>query len=179
MRWFWIDKFKSFERGRCATAVKAVSISEEHMQGYFPGYPVMTPTFVIEGFAQMGGILISETREFRQNLVLAKVSRSKIHRYARPGELMNYAVNLVSLQEDGGLVEATSHIDGELHVEADLTFARVSRDVIDRKFFEPVGLLQMLRVYGLYDVGVDENGDPLKIPEYLLEAEKTATGAYF
>ena len=59
MRWFWIDKFKSFERGRCATAVKAVSISEEHMQGYFPGYPVMTPTFVIEGFAQMGGIVHS------------------------------------------------------------------------------------------------------------------------
>ena len=179
MRWFWIDKFKSFERGRSATAVKAVSLTEEHLQGYFPGYPVMTPTFVLEGFAQMGGILISEIQEYKENVVLAKVSRSKIHRYAKAGELMDYSVNLLSLQEDGGLIEATSHINVELQVEAELTFAQVSRTVIDRKFFEPVGLLQMLRIYGLYDVAVDAEGNPLKIPAYLLEAEKAATGTYF
>jgi len=31
MRWFWIDRFDEFVRGRHATAVKNVSLAEEHL----------------------------------------------------------------------------------------------------------------------------------------------------
>jgi 3-hydroxymyristoyl/3-hydroxydecanoyl-(acyl carrier protein) dehydratase len=176
MRWFWIDRFTSFESGRQATAIKAVSLMEEHLDGYFTGYPVMTPSFVLEGFAQVGGILISQASGFSHNVVLAKVSQSKVHRYARPGELLKYAVTLESLQVDGGLVHATSHIDDELQLEADLTFAYVSSDVIKRRFFSPLELLRLLRAYRLFDVAVDSEGNPLKIPDYLLDAEKADAG---
>jgi 3-hydroxymyristoyl/3-hydroxydecanoyl-(acyl carrier protein) dehydratase len=175
MRWFWIDRFTSFESGRQATAIKSVSLMEEYLDGYFDGYPVMTPSFVLEGFAQVGGILISQASEFRHNVVLAKVSRSKIHRYARPGEQLKYSVTLESLQVDGGLVRATSQIDDELQIEAELTFAYVSSDVIDRRFFAPHELLRLLRAYRLFDVAVDSEGNPLKIPDYLLEAEADLT----
>ena len=66
----------------------------------------------------------------------------------------------------------------------------MSRKIIDKDFFEPAGFLQMLRVFGLFDVGVDAEGNPLQIPVHLLEAgeaqllhrlkrdETTATGRH-
>ncbi len=176
MRWFWIDRFTSFECGRQATAVKAVSLMEEYLDGYFTGYPVMTPSFVLEGFAQVGGILISQASGFRNNVVLAKVAKCKVHRYARPGELLKYSVTVESLQVDGGLVFATSHIEDEVQIEAELTFAYVSSDVIDRRFFAPLEFLRLLRAYRLFDVAVDSDGNPLTIPDYLLEAERADVG---
>ena len=172
MRWFWIDRFTEFVRGERATALKAVSLTEEHIDEYFPGHPVMTPMLVLEGFAQMGGLLISERTNFKANTVLAKVGRSKIHRYPRPGDLLEYQVTIQSLQDDGGLVAAESRVAGEMLVEADLTFVYVRRSIIDKDFFDPAGFLQMLRVFRLYEVAVDSEGQRLEIPEHLLAAER-------
>jgi 3-hydroxyacyl-[acyl-carrier-protein] dehydratase len=172
MRWFWIDRFLEFEAGRRAVAVKCVSLGEGYIDEYFSGYPVMTPSLVFEGFAQMGGLLISQQTDFHANVVLAKVARSRIHRYARPGDQLRYEVRIESLQEDGGLITAHSHLNGGLQAEAELTFAQVSRSVVDRDFFEPSEFLRMLRIFRLFDVGVDSQGQPLKIPEHLLAAER-------
>lgn len=176
MRWFWIDRFLEFESGRRATAVKCVSLVEEYVDEYFAGYPLMTPTFVLEGFAQMGGLLIGQQSDFKANVVLAKVSRARIHRYARPGDQLQYEVRVESLQDDGGLVSARSEIGGVLQCEAELTFAQVSRSMIDLDFFDPSEFLRMMRIYRLFDVGVDAQGQPLKIPEHLLAAERAALG---
>lgn len=172
MRWFWIDRFTVFESGRRAEAVKAVTMTEEQIDEYFPGFPMLSPCFVLEGFAQMGGLLVCEQSDFRANVVLAKIAKSRIHTVARPGDVLTYRVEGHSLQPDGGLITATSHIGDRLHVEAELTFAQVTREQVDRQFFEPQGLLRMLRVYRLFDVGVDANGERLKIPPHMLAAEQ-------
>jgi hypothetical protein len=38
--------------------------------------------------------------------------------------------------------------------------------------FEPADFLSMVRIFGLYDVGVDADGQPLKVPAHLLAAEQ-------
>ncbi len=177
MRWFWIDRFTEFVRAERASALKAVSITEELLDEYFPGFPVMSPTFVIEGFAQMGGLLIGERTEFKANIVLAKVGRSQIVRYPRPGELLKYQVQIQGLQPDGGQVTGSAEVDGQLIVQADLTFAQVSRMVKEIDFFDPAEFLRMLRIYRLYDVGVDQQGKRLQIPDHLLAAERAAAGS--
>ena len=34
MRWFWIDRFTHFERGRRAVAIKGIAMCEEQLDGY-------------------------------------------------------------------------------------------------------------------------------------------------
>ena len=177
MRWLWIDRFTEFESGRRAAAVKCVSLVEEYIDEYFPGHPVMTPSFVIEGFAQMGGLLIGQLSDFHANLVLAKVSRSRFYEYARPGDQLCYEVQLESYQVDGGLITAKSRVGDRLQAEAELTFAQISRDMVKRDFFEPAEFLRMLRIFRLFEVGVDSSGQPLPIPAHLLAAEKAALGS--
>ena len=176
MRWFWIDRFLEFESGRRAKAIKNVSLVEEQVDQYFPGFPIMTPTLVLEGFAQMGGLLIGQQSDFQANIVLAKVSRSKVFKYPRPGDQLVYQVTIQALQSDGGLIHATSHLDGELQLEADLTFVQVGRDVFPMDFFEPVEFLEMLRIFQLFRVGVDVEGKALPIPPHLLAAERAQIG---
>ena len=52
MRWFWLDRFTEFVSGSHATAVKGVSLSEDHLHDHWPYYPVMPNSLVAEGMAQ-------------------------------------------------------------------------------------------------------------------------------
>ena len=86
MRWFWLDRFTEFVSGSHATAVKCVSLSEDHLQEHLPGYPIMPNTLVAEGMAQCGGLLVSEIYQFSELVVLAKFANCTIEGEARPGD---------------------------------------------------------------------------------------------
>jgi len=46
----------------------------------------------------------------------------------------------------------------------------------DVDLFEPVDFLRMMRLLRLFDVGVDDKGEPLRIPDHLLAAEQEYIG---
>lgn len=99
MRWIWIDKFTSFESGKRATAVKNVTMAEDHLHDHFPGYPVMPASLIIEGMAQTAGILVGETRGFRDNVILAKIRTAELREYAVPGDQLRYQTRIESIDE--------------------------------------------------------------------------------
>src|SRR5438477_2166930 len=125
MRWTWIDRFVSFESGKTATAVKNLSLAEDHFADHFPGFPVMPAPLILEGLAQTGGILVGEANKYEKNVVLAKMS-AKFHRDALAGEQLTYTVKLLDLNETGARVGGTAHSDGELVAEAEIMFGHVS-----------------------------------------------------
>jgi 3-hydroxymyristoyl/3-hydroxydecanoyl-(acyl carrier protein) dehydratase len=49
MRWLWIDRFIEFVRSERSAAIKNVSLSEEPLSDYPPGFPMLPPTLIIEG----------------------------------------------------------------------------------------------------------------------------------
>ncbi len=99
MRWIWIDKFVDFISGQRASAVKNVTLAEEYLHDHFPGHPVLPPTLMIEGMAQTAGILVGETRGFRENVILAKIRRAKFEDYAVPGDQVRYDAVIESVDE--------------------------------------------------------------------------------
>ena len=159
MRWFWIDRFVEFESGRRAVAEKAVTLAEEELDDYVPGFPVYPASLLIEGFAQTGGLLVGEHRGFRERTVLAKVGKAKFHFEVRPGDTIRFEVTVEDLQSDGSIVRGASYVAGQLQAEVEIMFAY---------------LLAILRLLGVYDVGRKPDGTPLEIPTHLLEAERAA-----
>ena len=89
MRWFWIDRFTEFVSGSHATAVKGVSLAEDHLHDHHVGYPIMPNSLCCEGMAQAGGLLISEHYGFGELVVLAKLSKAKFTGRVRPGETLD------------------------------------------------------------------------------------------
>lgn len=126
MRWTWIDRFESFESGKSATAVKNLSLAEDHFADHFPGFPVMPAPLILEGLAQTGGILVGEANKFEKNVVLAKMNNVRFHRDALAGEQLTYTTTLEDLNDTGARVRATVHSGGELIGEAEIMFAHVT-----------------------------------------------------
>lgn len=176
MRWFWIDRFVEFHSGRRAVAAKCVSLGEPHLHDYFPGFPVHPPSLVVEGIAQTGGILVGEYYEFSNRVVLAKISSAKFHAFPRPGDILRYELTIESIQRDGSMCRGVSYLGDKIQAEVELCFAHLSERNQSRELYCPAGFLRMLRAFGLYDVAVDADGQPAKIPQYLLDAEQQDLG---
>jgi 3-hydroxyacyl-[acyl-carrier-protein] dehydratase len=170
MRWFWIDRFTEFESGRTATALKNVSLSEEHLHDHFPGAPVMPNALIIEGIAQTGGLLVGEHSAFAERVVLAKVSKARFHFAAVPGDTLRYQAVIDDIHKDGAIVSGTSHVGAQLQGEVQLFFAHLNEATAGRWLFAPGDLLAMLKLLRVYDVGVDRDGKPLQIPASLAAA---------
>lgn len=170
-RWMWLDRFTRFVRGQYAEAVKAVSLTDEPIDHYLPGFPVMPCSLIIEGLAQAGGALISELRGFEESVVLGKVGKAVFHRPALAGDTMTYHTEVADVQPEGAIVRGTSSIGNKLHAEVELSFAYLDDRLGGLDLIRPADLLRILRVYKLYDVGETEEGAPLNVPQRLLDAE--------
>jgi 3-hydroxyacyl-[acyl-carrier-protein] dehydratase len=170
MRWFWIDRFRQFDSGRQAVAVKNVSLAEEHLHDHFPGAPLMPNSLVIEGLAQTGGLLVAEHGGFNERVVLAKVAKARFHLPAVPGDTLEYRVTIDDIHKDGAIVSGTSHVGGQLQAEVQLFFAHLSEAAAGKSLFDPATLLAMLKLLGVFQIGRDAHGQPLTIPPALLAA---------
>jgi 3-hydroxyacyl-[acyl-carrier-protein] dehydratase len=149
MRWTWIDRFVTFESGKAATAVKNLSLAEDHFEDHFPGFPVMPAPLILEGLAQTGGILVGEANRYEKNVVLAKMT-AKFHRDALAGEQLTYTTTVIDLNDTGARVGATAHCGAELVAEAVIMFAHVTAaqlpaGVPDAKFVFSGELAHLLR----------------------------------
>jgi 3-hydroxyacyl-[acyl-carrier-protein] dehydratase len=152
MRWFWIDRFTQFESGRSATAIKNVSLAEDHLHDHFPGAPLMPNSLVIEGLAQTGGLLVAEHGGFEQRVVLAKVAKARFYFSAVPGDTLVYQATLDDIHKDGAIVSGTSHVGPRLQAEVQLFFAHLSESIAGKSLFDPASLQTMLHLLGLSEL---------------------------
>lgn len=177
MRWFWIDRFTEFVSGSHATAVKAVTLAEDHLHDHHPGYPVMPNSLVIEGVAQAGGLLVSEFYGFSELVVLAKLAKAKFSGRARPGHLLEYKVKADWIREDSAQVSGTVYDGDRVHGEVQLMYARMGEDMaqkMGKRLFNPRNLLHWLELVAVFDVGVKQDGTRLNPADYAMDAESIA-----
>jgi len=137
MRWFWIDRFLSFESKKSASTVKNLSFAEDFFADHFPGYPVMPASLMLEGLAQTGGVLTGEANDFKEKVVLAKIISAKFHREVLAGEQLVYDVEMLFLRPEGasirgriysGLATASQPVEQrELVGEAEIFFAHLDQ----------------------------------------------------
>jgi 3-hydroxyacyl-[acyl-carrier-protein] dehydratase len=172
MRWYWIDRFTEFVSGEYAASIKNVSLGEVHLHENYYSYPVMPNSLIVEGMAQTGGLLLGEASQYRSKLVLAKVSKSRFYFPARPGETLIYKCSIENQSAEGALLSATSHVGDRLQAEAEFYLAALGDRFKSKKLFSPQEFVRLLRLLRVYEVGKTADGQPLKMPEYMLEVEQ-------
>jgi 3-hydroxyacyl-[acyl-carrier-protein] dehydratase len=178
-RWLWLDRFVEFVRGQRSVAIKNVSLTEEPLSDYLPGFPIFPCSLIVEGLAWTGGILANEQRGFQERVVLAKVNKAVFHRPALAGDQLRYSAVFETNAAEGTLVRGTSHIGDELQAEAEMFLAHLpeSFEEVKGDLADPAETLAMMRAFGLYDVGRTPSGQPLDPPPKLLDAEQRAQAA--
>ncbi|MCP4593560.1 MAG: beta-hydroxyacyl-ACP dehydratase [bacterium] len=131
MRWIWIDTFTEFESGKRASAVKNVTLAEEHLHDYASACPLFPPSLMIEGMAQTAGILVGEARGFGENVILAKVRRASFDGYAQPGDRITYTAELDSIDTAAAMTRGEVLLNGDKIGEVDLIFSHVDHNRSD------------------------------------------------
>lgn len=160
MRWIWIDKFLEFESGRRAVTLKNVTLAEEHLHDHFPGFPIMPECLMIEAMAQTAGILVGQANDFREKVVLAKISKATFHDFVRPGDTLRIEAEMSSLAPEAASTSGRIRRDDQLIAEIDLMFSHVDQNLAGKKFPEENFVFTGLFTSLLRDVVLDTASTP-------------------
>jgi 3-hydroxyacyl-[acyl-carrier-protein] dehydratase len=134
MRWIWIDRFTEFTPRTSATAIKCVSLAEEHLHDIYPAFPVVPASLIIEGMAQTSGILVGEARNFEEKVILAKIGRATFHRLVRPGDTITFQATIQQLNEQGASIIGKVTTGSELVAEIELMFSHIDKNMAGIEF---------------------------------------------
>lgn len=171
MRWFWIDRFTQFDSGKAATAIKNVSLAEDHLHDHFPGVPIMPNALIVEGLAQTAGLLVGEYSGFESRVVLAKLGQARFYFPAVPGDTLEYRMTIDDIHDQGAIVSGTSQIGGRLQGEVQIVFAHLPETAAGKSLFDRGEFLAMLKLLGVFAVGRDSEGRPLAVPPSLAASQ--------
>ena len=101
MRFFLIDKITRWETGAAAEAWKNVALSEDFFDDHFPRRPVMPGVLILEGMAQLSGLLLEAglQQKYSKNAkaVLTVLERTKFRTLVKPGDTLLYRTEVMSL----------------------------------------------------------------------------------
>jgi 3-hydroxyacyl-[acyl-carrier-protein] dehydratase len=136
MRWIWIDKFTEFTSEQSATAVKNVTLAEEHLHDLYPAFPIVPHSLIVEGMAQTAGILVGEARNFAEKVILAKIGRATFHRLVRPGDTIEYHAKIDQLNEHGASTSGTVKVGADVVAEIELMFSHIDKNLAGVAFPE-------------------------------------------
>ena len=136
MRWIWIDKFTEFTSRRSATAVKNVSLAEEHLHDLYPAFPIVPHSLIVEGMAQTSGILVGEARNFAEKVILAKITRATFHRLVRPGDTIAFNARIEQMSEQGAAISGTVTCGPDKVAEIELMFSHIDQNMAGLEFPE-------------------------------------------
>jgi len=152
MRWIWIDKFTEFEPGKSAVAIKNVTLAEEHLHDHFPGYPIMPNSLIIEAMAQTGGILVGHARNFKEKVILAKITKATFADMARPGDQLEVRAEIGSVTGEAATVSGTVRCGERLIGEIELIFSHIDQNAAGTEYPEEnfvfnEQFMSLLRIY--------------------------------
>ncbi len=126
MRFFLIDKITKWYVGVGAEAIKNVALSEDFFDDHFPRRPVMPGVLIIEGMAQISGLLLEASLKDKYDqdgkAVLTVLERTKFRDMVRPGDTLRYETEVVSVNKSGGKVSAKAMRDGKIVVTTGMVF---------------------------------------------------------
>jgi len=123
-----IDRVLELEHGARVVAIKAVTANEPQFTGHFPGRPIMPGVLMVEAMAQAGAVAVLSLPANRGKLALfAGIDECRFRRTVLPGDTLRIEVTVEKLARLFGRARTVATVDGEVAVEATLSFV-IPRD---------------------------------------------------
>src|SRR6266545_2525727 len=119
----FLDEVLELEPGRRVVARKRVTPDEWFFPGHFPGRPIMPGVIMVEALAQAGAVAVLSLPENRGKLALfAAIDDCRFKRTVVPGDRLLLKVEVEKLRGMFGRARGVASVDGEVAVEATLSF---------------------------------------------------------
>jgi 3-hydroxyacyl-[acyl-carrier-protein] dehydratase len=121
----FIDRLTELHPGQSGAAEYLVRGDEPFLAGHFPGEPLFPGVLLVEGAAQLAGVVAQSdpARSPLPGLKLAAIRQAKITGSARPGEKILFAASISGRLDNLVQATATARVDGKLVLETVLTLS--------------------------------------------------------
>ncbi len=118
-----VDRILSVELENTIVGLKNVSINEPYFQGHFPGRPVMPGVLILEGMAQVGGIMAYYANPDvigEKLLFFAGIDKARFRRPVVPGDQLIFTLELIKKKRAVMVMKAKATVDDQVVAEAEL-----------------------------------------------------------
>ena len=118
-----VDRVNELQPDRRIVGIKNVTINEPFFQGHFPGRPVMPGVLIIEGMAQVGGILAFKSmgNVAKPVVYLTGVDSAKFRKPVVPGDQLRFEIDVVKKRTPFWKMQGKAFVETELVCEAEVT----------------------------------------------------------
>lgn len=118
-----VDRITSIVPGTEISGIKNVTINEPFFQGHFPDQPVMPGVMILEGMAQVGGVLGYHTLPEmvgKKLLYFAGINNARFRKPVVPGDQLVFDLKLLKMKRGIMVMDGKAHVDGQLVTQAEL-----------------------------------------------------------
>ncbi len=118
-----VDRILSVEIKKQIVGLKNVTINEPFFQGHFPARPVMPGVLILEGMAQVGGIMAYYANPEaigNKLLFFAGIDKARFRRPVVPGDQLIFTLEMVKEKRSIMIMAAKATVDDKVVAEAEL-----------------------------------------------------------
>jgi 3-hydroxyacyl-[acyl-carrier-protein] dehydratase len=123
-----VDRILAGEKGKSMVGLKNVSMNEPYFQGHFPSDPIMPGVLILEGMAQVGGILAYHSRPEmigKKLIYFAGIDKVRFRRPVVPGDQLIFEMMVTKQKGKIWKMAGTAKVDSEVAAEAEFMAAFV------------------------------------------------------
>jgi 3-hydroxyacyl-[acyl-carrier-protein] dehydratase len=121
-----VDRILEGEKGKSIVGLKNVSMNEPFFQGHFPSDPIMPGVLILEGMAQVGGILAfySIPEMIGEKLIyFAGIDKVRFRRPVVPGDQLIYEMEVLKHKGKIWKMAGKARVDNDVVTEAEFMAA--------------------------------------------------------
>jgi len=130
-----VDRIVEYTPGERIVGLKNVTINEPFFQGHFPDMPIMPGVLMIEAMAQVGGCLVFEGMEERDEKLVffMGIEKARFRKPVRPGDQLRIEMVVDRLKSRVGKLDGKIYVEDQIVCEAKIMFSLVDRAGIGRE----------------------------------------------
>jgi 3-hydroxyacyl-[acyl-carrier-protein] dehydratase len=121
-----VDRILEGEKGKSMVGLKNVSMNEPFFQGHFPAEPIMPGVLILEGMAQVGGLLAFNSIPDmigEKLFYFAGIDKVRFRRPVVPGDQLIYEVKLLKQKGKIWKMAGKAKVDNNVAAEAEFMAA--------------------------------------------------------
>ena len=121
-----VDRILGGEKGKSLVGLKNVSMNEPFFQGHFPTEPIMPGVLILEGMAQVGGILAfySIPEMIGEKLIyFAGIDKVRFRRPVVPGDQIIYEMEVLKHKGKIWKMAGKAKVNNDVVAEAEFMAA--------------------------------------------------------